>query len=629
MRRRVPRTLATLVAVALALPTAPAGAADAALTVRANVAQVGLGKTFTLAGALTPATRNAIITRQVWRDAKWQSTGTAKTDAGGAYAMTVKAPAWAEVLKLRVTAKVGGATVVSPTVRVDAVKNPTKATPVPSATPTPTASATPMPTPTPTVAATTGEAATKHEPLATAPALATTGDWDVTPANTTDTDVVDTLLDRNALTFNPTIAVSAVGPGGRILGTDIARYQHPASTLFPGGAPIDFTKMYGNGARFVFIKASDGHDLGHNNAEKWYAGDRTAAQAAGLYTGFYHFAYFPNSTNRDVIIADAYAQADKAVWRLASVGGYNTMDLPYALDIEEACVASSSSGACTKYVTKANATTWVLAWLQRVEEKTGRKPFVYSSPSFLQSYLERNTALRAYPLWVAHYGRTPDSPSNFPGMKDDGSCFIHAWTLSSCLPQWTIWQYTSSGKGTAYGTAGGSIDVNVFNGSSDAFLALTEGTWAPTTADYMPFGEATTMTLGPLSLAPANKTFTVSASVKRPAGTPAVAGTVTFVLTGDAAGVPPTTAQINALKKTVTRTTLGTWTLKVTGLPVGTWTGNVVFNDTSGVHASTSAPVTFTIPAPAATPSATPTPSASPSVSPAPVPTETATPAAG
>ena len=62
--------------------------------------------------------------------------------------------------------------------------------------------------------------------------------------------------------------------------------------------------------------------------------DHNAAQAAGIYTGFYHYAVLPDVTDPEDIKKDALAQAQKVVWRLASLGGYGEKDLPYALDLE-------------------------------------------------------------------------------------------------------------------------------------------------------------------------------------------------------------------------------------------------------------------------------------------------------
>ena len=121
---------------------------------------------------------------------------------------------------------------------------------------------------------------------------------------------------------DPNLLISLSGPGGRIHGVDISRWQHPGDKL------IDYNKMYQAGVRFVMIKASDGKDKSDIDARKWLSIDMDGAQAAGIYTGFYHYAYLPNSTDEATVITEAQTQAQKAIWRLASVGGYNDRSLP-------------------------------------------------------------------------------------------------------------------------------------------------------------------------------------------------------------------------------------------------------------------------------------------------------------
>jgi hypothetical protein len=187
------------------------------------------------------------------------------------------------------------------------------------------------------------------------------------------------------LTKMPTgaLLIDQSGPGGRILGADISRWQHSGST------PIDFAKMYSVGTRFVMIKASDTHDAADADALKYFPTDRLAAQAAGLYTGFYHYAYLPDTTDQAAIKTDAIAQAQKAIWRLATVGGYTANDLPYALDLEDNCVRYNSSRKCAKYASAANTTLFALTWLKTMQAKTGRAPILYSYPTFLQKHPDK------------------------------------------------------------------------------------------------------------------------------------------------------------------------------------------------------------------------------------------------
>ena len=105
------------------------------------------------------------------------------------------------------------------------------------------------------------------------------------------------------------LVVDPLGPGGRIHGSDVSRWQHP------NDATIDFVKKYKAGLRFVMIKASDSRDEADALALKYVIMDRSSAQAAGIYTGFYHYAVLPDSKDSAVIQQDATAQAQKVLWR--------------------------------------------------------------------------------------------------------------------------------------------------------------------------------------------------------------------------------------------------------------------------------------------------------------------------
>jgi GH25 family lysozyme M1 (1,4-beta-N-acetylmuramidase) len=177
---------------------------------------------------------------------------------------------------------------------------------------------------------------------------------------------------------DPAQFIDLLGPGGRIHGADVSRWQHPNEK------PIDFVKMYEGGMRFVFIKGSDTREAADLLAVKYASMDHHAAQAAGIYTGFYHYAVLPDVTTTEEIKRDALAQAQKVAWRLADMGGYSERDLPYALDLENKCVRYSSTGACQKYATRSAVTLWATTFLASLKEKTGRTPILYSYASFLE-----------------------------------------------------------------------------------------------------------------------------------------------------------------------------------------------------------------------------------------------------
>jgi len=400
---------------------------------------------------------------------------------------------------------------------------------------------------------------------------------------------------------DPALFIDLVGPGGRIHGADVSRWQHP------NDAKIDFVKMYENGLRFVFIKASDTTEKGDALSLKYASMDHNAAQAAGIFTGFYHYAYLPDVTDEEGIKRDALAQAQKVVWRLASLGGYGEKDLPYALDLENKCVRYSASGACLKNATRTAVTLWATTFLASLKEKTGKTPILYSYASFLEGSMNRTKELAQYPLWLAHYGIDPAKPGNQPGVKA-GGCFVHSWTSKNCESQWTLWQYSSCGIAPKYGVPGSRLDLNVFSGSQKSFLDLIQGIWTPTLDELMPKQEPSNMLLTAQAATSSDKAVSFKVNVTRPTSLPVVTGSVKLVF--DAA-TKPSPAPIQRL----IRETSGVWTLSVKGIPAGNYSGKLLYEDVSGTHADATVPVSFAVtqgPEPTPSPSPTPSPTKKP-----------------
>lgn len=375
--------------------------------------------------------------------------------------------------------------------------------------------------------------------------------------------------------------ISTAGPGVRIYGSDVSRWQHP------NDQPINFRKMYQAGMRFVMIKASDTRDDSDALARKYLAMDRHAAQAAGLYTGFYHYATMPNTSSRRVVIEDAKAQAQRAVWRLASVGGYTELDLPYALDLENNCVAYSGR-KCTKYSTKRFNTLWAETWLETVHEKTGRKPFLYSYPAFLERALVRSEKLRTYPLWLSHFGINPANEGARPGRKVVG-CYVHSWSTSDCDSLWQIWQFSSCGIAPKYGVPGSRLDLNVYRGDVESFLKLTQGTWVPLEGDMLPVNESTTMIVTNVKSTTTNKKVEISIQVKRANGDPVITGSVKFIPD------PALDTSTVTVQQSTIRDSSGTYTIAIKGYPAGTHFGEIRFKDPTKTHAKSTANVEFSL----------------------------------
>jgi len=408
--------------------------------------------------------------------------------------------------------------------------------------------------------------------------------------------------------------IDAFGPGTRIHGMDISYYQHP------GNAAIDFNAMYTAGIRFVIIKGGDSTDIYDAQAVKYMIPDRKAAQAANMYTSFYYYAYLPNSSVQSTIVSDAKAQAQKVIWRIASLGGYGRRDLPVALDLENNCI-SYNAGSCTRYASSVNVTLWAQTWLAAVAAATGRKPFVYSYAQFLENAMARSATLRQYPLWLAHYSVDPAVSTNQPSAKSVG-CYAVSWSNSDCSAQWQIWQYTSCGNASKYGVPGTRVDLNVFNGDNNAFFKLVRGLWQPDPTEMLPFNEPTAISITAQSAQTAKDPVLFYISVVRPNVTPVVTGSVKYV---------PASTMMSAGKQTITRNSSGSWLISISNIAAGTYVGTINFTDPTNTEAPAQVPVVFTVaavptPSPVATPSTSPTSTPKPSATPAPAPKPKPTP---
>lgn len=243
-----------------------------------------------------------------------------------------------------------------------------------------------------------------------------------------------------------------VGPGDRILGTDISRWQHGGNKL------IDFVKMYDAGARFIFIKGTDSHPLGSGPAKYWSSIDFPAAREAGLLTGIYHAALIPRGISADAAFGAGQQQADVPIDHLNSLGGLVPGVLPIVLDIESFSRPSGTSAAVV--------TNFSLGFVSRVKERTGKNAIIYSNLNFISSYL-KSPALANNPLWIANYSET-SNPASTPSR----GCTRTIWSVSGCDKAWTFWQYTDRGDGQKYGIPRGSIDLNVYAYGTSDLLAM-------------------------------------------------------------------------------------------------------------------------------------------------------------
>ncbi|MEP0914745.1 peptidoglycan-binding protein [Leptolyngbya sp. GB1-A1] len=193
--------------------------------------------------------------------------------------------------------------------------------------------------------------------------------------------------------------------------------------------PVNWSTVASQGINFALIKATEGKSFRADTfRDKW-----RDAKTAGILRGAYHF-FRPNRTGED--------QADNFLQALDSAGGLGVDDISPVLDIEV------KDGVSSDVIRER-----CLIWLAKVEAETGRKAIIYTGSSFGKTNLSANAKFADYSLWVAHYitGK-PEVPGRW----------------KTCA----IWQYTDKGKVKGIS---GNVDLNWFNGSTDALKAFATG----------------------------------------------------------------------------------------------------------------------------------------------------------
>lgn len=206
-------------------------------------------------------------------------------------------------------------------------------------------------------------------------------------------------------------------------GVDVSKWQRP------GGVALKWDEVAASGQKFAFIKATDGVE----GDQKYFLEDSIAAAKAGLYVGSYHKAHPDRS---------AIAQADQYVEALQQRDEQIPTDktLPPVLDIE------LDNGLNPTQLQK-----WTKDFLERVEEKTGETPMIYTYRWFWQNPMGNSTDFTDYPLWLAAY--EDSAPTSLPG----------GWESMA------FWQRSSTGRVDGIPT---NVDEDVFNGTETELQQL-------------------------------------------------------------------------------------------------------------------------------------------------------------
>ena len=209
-----------------------------------------------------------------------------------------------------------------------------------------------------------------------------------------------------------------------ILGMDVSGSQATVNADGSRTDNVNWTGSYSQGARFAYVKATEGTDFVSGTFSQQYNG----AYNAGLIRGAYHFA-----------LPSASSGAAQANWFLAHGGGWSAdgKTLPPLLDIEYNPYGSLGD-TCYSMAGPAMV-AWIHDFSNTVLAKTGRLPAIYTTADWWSRCTGNDGGFGQQPLHIAAYNTT--GPGSLP----------NGWNMYS------IWQFSDNGP-----FAG---DSNVWNGS--------------------------------------------------------------------------------------------------------------------------------------------------------------------
>ncbi|MCC9203587.1 GH25 family lysozyme [Arthrobacter sp. zg-Y769] len=237
-------------------------------------------------------------------------------------------------------------------------------------------------------------------------------------------------------------AVNDWRPPG-IQGIDVSSHQ----------GNVDWTQQWNMGARFAYVKATEGTYYKNPFYNQQYNGSANK----GMVRGAYHFA-----------IPSVGSAAAEANYFVNNGGGWNSggSTLPPLLDIEYN--PYPELGNTCYNMTAQQMVNWVRAFSDTVRARTGRVPMIYTTTDWWQTCTGNSSAFSDHPLHLASYARAPGSTPA-------------GWAT------YNIWQYSSTGPFVG--------DSNVFNGSSAALTAFAKGN-TPAVAPLFEAKHAATPALG-------------------------------------------------------------------------------------------------------------------------------------
>jgi len=216
----------------------------------------------------------------------------------------------------------------------------------------------------------------------------------------------------------------------RIYGIDISRHQHEKGRQRYGINWKDLritslgTRHQTNGQQFsvsfIYIKSTEGTTVRNNYFTKDYA----QAKRHGFHVGAYHFFSLKSAAQ-----AQAYYFVNHTLIR--------PDDFPPVLDVEPSDKQIEQIGGADVLMQR------VRLWMQIVEQRTGKRPILYISQSFVNKHMKNAMDIKQkYNVWIARYSQYK------PDVK------------------LVYWQLCPDGRVNGIT---GPVDINVFNGYQGQF----------------------------------------------------------------------------------------------------------------------------------------------------------------
>jgi lysozyme len=202
-----------------------------------------------------------------------------------------------------------------------------------------------------------------------------------------------------------------------VYGIDISKYQ---------GNEINQLNKQTDPLTFIICKATEGVTY----TDPDFSTNWSTIQSKGYVRGAYHFYHCDDSPEQQV---EHY---------LTVIGKLLATDFPPIVDFEELSIDQG--------INKATIQPNLLQFLTLLEQKTGRKPLLYTDNDTANTYLT-DTAFANYNLWIADYNSTITLPT--------------VWKSKT----WTLWQ-----KSENYNLEGNTNDYDVFNGDNEAFIKFIQ-----------------------------------------------------------------------------------------------------------------------------------------------------------